>query len=87
MSAFPQGPGNLPERGNMISGHTVLVTLALGAIYIVCLVLYRCYFHPLAKFPGPLMAAISTRWLYRTLMTGHAEEVFERLHAQYSMLP
>lgn len=46
---------------------------------------YLLYFHPLASFPGPCKAALSTWWLYILSKSGQTEEVLERLHKKYSM--
>ncbi|PVH94268.1 cytochrome P450 [Periconia macrospinosa] len=36
------------------------LSVALGFSYVLCTAIYRLYFHPLAKFPGPFWARIST---------------------------
>lgn len=45
--------------------HLLLTTVALAAAYIVSVVFYRLYLHPLAKYPGPLLARISDIPSYR----------------------
>jgi hypothetical protein len=35
------------------------ILLSLSASYLVGTIIYRLYFHPLAKFPGPFWARIS----------------------------
>jgi hypothetical protein len=36
--------------------------LAAAIIYAICIFFYNIYFHPLAKFPGPLPARASSYW-------------------------
>jgi hypothetical protein len=35
------------------------MSLVLGVVYAVWVVVYRLYFHPLAKYPGPILNRIS----------------------------
>lgn len=60
----------------------LISVLLLG--YSATRVIYLLFFHPLAVFPGPRTAALSTWWIYRISKTGQAEQVFERLHRKYS---
>lgn len=48
-------------------------------------VLYRLYFHPLAKYPGPILAAISDYYLayYDLWMDGGIVTQLENLHRRY----
>ncbi|GAW24070.1 hypothetical protein ANO14919_136500 [Xylariales sp. No.14919] len=59
-------------------------SVALLVIYNIVLVIYRLYFHPLAKFPGPKLVAAST-W-YETFVDLFRHDFPERLarmHEQY----
>jgi hypothetical protein len=40
-------------------GVASLGLLAIGSLYTLWTVIYNLYFHPLARFPGPLLAKIS----------------------------
>lgn len=63
---------------------TVAVTYL---VYLLGLVLYRLYFHPLARFPGPKYAAIS-RWhefYYEVVKKGQFTFKVQELHKQYGL--
>ncbi|KAJ5573605.1 uncharacterized protein N7459_008032 [Penicillium hispanicum] len=67
--------------------HTALTVLglglALGLTYIVGLVIYNVYFHPLGKYPGPKSMA-ATRIPYMLMITsGKFPQKTKALHRQY----
>lgn len=56
-------------------------------LYYVALVIYRVFFHPLAKFPGPKKAA-ATGWYrsyYDVWMQGEMPRQIAVLHKKYGM--
>ena len=58
--------------------------LALGVL-ILPVALYRLYLHPLSKFPGPPVAAITGVYelYYDLIVSGGMLECIERLHRIY----
>ncbi|PSN72472.1 cytochrome P450 [Corynespora cassiicola Philippines] len=64
---------------------SVALPVAALALYIVGLTLYRLYLHPLAKFPGPRLAAV-TSWYeayYEIIQNGQYSKKITQLHDQY----
>lgn len=62
----------------------ILIALAAHSLTVV---IYRTYFHPLSRFPGPILAA-ATKWYYSTmiLLNGlmeHSMYEIERMHDVY----
>lgn len=58
----------------------------LGSVvtYGLVALVYRLHFHPLSKFPGPRLAAITGFYeIYFALTAGSFDEEIERLHEQY----
>lgn len=55
----------------------------LALTFSYCRGLYRLYWHPLSKFPGPKEATKSDLWLYHQDLTPFPEDTFEDLHRQY----
>lgn len=52
-------------------------------LYAIGLTVYRRYFHPLAKVPGPLLASITT--LYQSYYNGYYYLKIADLHREYGM--
>ena len=62
-----------------------IVAVSIYCVYVVGLVIYRLYFHPLAKYPGPRHAAIS-RWpefYYEVVQKGQFSKIVEGYHDKY----
>lgn len=58
-------------------------SVALGVLYLLCEAIYNIWFHPLAKYPGPLLARTSKIWLsYHTLNSRWPFKVKE-MHDKY----
>lgn len=69
---------------NQVSG--IHLVTAIPA-YLVTLALYRLFFHPLARFPGPRLAAI-TRWYemyYDVVHNGQYTFKIKEMHRQYGI--
>jgi hypothetical protein len=74
---------------DMIASAQVVPVLAASVFcYVAALVVYRLYFHPLAKFPGPRIAAV-TSWYegyYEIVKTGQYSTKISKLHDEYGRL-
>ena len=67
-----------------------LAAIAIQLVYLIVLGVYRLYFHPLNKFPGPKLAAL-TYWYqtyYDLLKAPGGQFMFQyrRLHEQYGKI-
>lgn len=61
--------------------------IAALSVYGLALVLYRLFLHPLAKFPGPPLAAV-TNWYeayYEIIKNGQYSAKISELHDRYGM--
>ena len=72
-----------------ILSHPIATLLVAYIFYVLCLVIYRLHFHPLAKFPGPKYAAIS-RWhefYYEVVKKGQFTFKVQEYHKKYGQSP
>lgn len=58
-------------------------------LYILLRSIYRLYFHPLAKFPGPKLAALTHAYefYYDGIKGGKFIWEIQRMHQQYGQCP
>jgi hypothetical protein len=67
-----------------------MLVLWFGFFSFVCgLVIYRLQFHPLSKFPGPKLAALTSlyEFYYNVVLGGRYLWEIERMHEQYGKEP
>jgi hypothetical protein len=70
----------------VLSSASLPVLLGTTALlYALGLVLYRLYLHPLANFPGPRIAAVTTFYeaYFEIVLTGQYSKQISKLHDQY----
>lgn len=65
------------------------VLLLLTCLYLACQAIYNLYFHPLAKHPGPKLAAATGfyEFYYDVVKGGRFPEEVQRMHAVYGTYP
>ncbi|EFX03415.1 benzoate 4-monooxygenase cytochrome p450 [Grosmannia clavigera kw1407] len=56
---------------------------AMLSTYVVSLVFYRVFFHPLANYPGPFLAKVSNAYMLYYAWKGERHIEFWRLHEKY----
>ncbi|KAL1625468.1 hypothetical protein SLS56_007362 [Neofusicoccum ribis] len=64
--------------------HVLALAASIIASYCVTVIIYRKFFHPLAKFPGPPLAAVSSIVLWYLNRKGFPEHDFEHWHKKYN---
>ncbi|KAL1964585.1 hypothetical protein VTN77DRAFT_6759 [Rasamsonia byssochlamydoides] len=57
------------------------VTIALGVI--CARIIYLCYFHPLARYPGPFVARFTNLWRLFSFLGGQHHIDEQKLHQRY----
>lgn len=72
---------------SFLSDHLLLTSTAVLACYIAIKCCYRLYIHPLAKFPGPKLAAITYKYefYYDGIKDGQYSNHIAELHKKYGM--
>ncbi|KAI9511645.1 putative P450 monooxygenase [Russula earlei] len=65
--------------------HVLLAVIVSALTWVICSAFYNVYLHPLARFPGPKLAAASTYWLFhQEFVRGISlSDIRDDLHSQY----
>lgn len=77
-----------PTMANAIDlGNTLLATLRFSCLALLVLALtvalYRITFHPLARVPGPKLAAMSDFWYAKNIVQGRMAKLGLEMHKKY----
>ena len=64
---------------------TVAILIEVLIVYYVCLGVYRIFFHPLAKFPGPKLAGLTLWYEFYYDVIGRGKYLWKikELHEKY----
>jgi hypothetical protein len=77
---------DLLQHLQSLSREDLLVAAFLSfTTYLACLAIYRLYLSPIAKFPGPKLAAL-TKWYefyYEVVLRGKYSDHITELHKTY----
>ncbi|TVY75627.1 Cytochrome P450 monooxygenase apf7 [Lachnellula suecica] len=65
---------------------SLLLTTLLAILWIFTLATYRVYFHPLAKYPGPLLAKLTDWYNVYHCFVGDRHIEFHRIHLRYGKI-
>ncbi len=76
---------NTPDMYSLSIG--IPVTITLVSLWIISRVVYRLFFHPLAKFPGPKLAASTVffEFYYDGIRGGQYTFEIAKMHKKYGM--
>lgn len=55
----------------------------LGTAFLLIVAVYRLFFHPLSRIPGPRLAAVTNCWLAYHVRNGHMLQLGKTLHTTY----
>ncbi|PQE06289.1 benzoate 4-monooxygenase cytochrome P450 protein [Rutstroemia sp. NJR-2017a BBW] len=63
----------------------VVLMMVTGLSFVIYLILYRLYYHPLVQFPGPLLAraTYAYEWYYDLVLGGQYTFKLRELHEKY----
>jgi cytochrome P450 len=75
-------PRSVGERLVWVAGLLVIGTFS----YAFCIIIYRLYFHPLARFPGPKINAISSLPGMVWTLQGRLPMETKKLHDKYGSI-
>lgn len=80
----PSGLGLLAHRSTGSGISSIVTAFSYYFIIIFFAISYRLSpFHPLAKFPGPILNRISKLQSFRMVVRGHLHQYYQELHQQY----
>jgi len=78
-------------RQNIMSLQGRILVLSAAGIaataYVIGVIVYRLYFHPLAKYPGPFWAKITDLYDFYQALSERRAHNFLALHQRYGMEP
>ncbi|KAL0943282.1 cytochrome P450 [Colletotrichum truncatum] len=70
----------------LFSFWTVIITLLIAVAGVIVVAVYRLVFHPLARVPGPRLAAVSNAWYAYQVRNGRMLELGKTLHKRYGSM-
>lgn len=75
-------PDSLPLQTLSFS-HILLLALGASVLYLISYVIYQRCFHPLARFPGPVLASLTDLWQVHQFCTLKQPYRLTELHTKY----